>query len=80
MIEKLKKIHERLLECNLSASVRVSFLEDDLRGFNAIGCFLITSDRFDNIDELEKTVSNCIKNLKCKIQIINTGMLTIIPV
>ena len=63
MNELLEEIRDQLDSCNLARETRLNLINQHLPNESLL-CFLMLSDRFEDIDELASAVINCLKELK----------------
>lgn len=76
MSKELKKIHDKLVSCNLGDAVRVSILNPNSTS-ECLVCFLLLTDRFKNFDELFNAIKNCLKGMLITISAINDSKVII---
>lgn len=79
MNKKLQIIHNKLIECKLGESVRVSILNLNTDA-ECLVCFLLLKDRFKSIDDLLLSIRNCLQEMSVNIIVINESKLSIMAV
>tara|TARA_A100000171_G_C2140531_1_gene155404 strand:- start:4415 stop:4654 length:240 start_codon:yes stop_codon:yes gene_type:complete len=78
MEELLIEIRDQLETCYLARETRLSLMNRNSPN-EFLVCFLLVSDRFEHIDELDLAVRNCLSSKNVKISPVNGSKLTILP-
>jgi len=79
MNEKLQKIHDKLIGCKLGDAVRISLVNPNTEA-ECLICFLLLTDRFNNLEDLVLAIRNCLQEMSVSISPVNDSRITIMAV